>query len=88
MSDKEVYTTCGENVLCTHKNQDVSAMAPCTHEEADTRIFVHLTDAVTRGQDRIIVRTVGTDVVVLAVSRSVCFPNIEFWVAFGVGEQL
>ena len=33
-------------------------------------------------------RTVGTDVVVLAVSRSACFPNIEFWVAFGVGEQL
>ena len=33
-------------------------------------------------------RTVDTDVVVLAVSRSVCFPNIEVWVAFGVGKQL
>ena len=32
--DKEVYTTFGQNVLCSRIHQDISSLAPCTHEEA------------------------------------------------------
>ena len=44
--------------------RSVDGLAPCNHEEADTRIIVHIADAVSRGYDQIIVRTVDTDVVV------------------------
>ena len=38
-------------------------MSGCTHEEADTRIFLHV--------DKIIIQIADTDVVVLAISVSV-----------------
>ena len=37
---KDVYTTCGQNVLCSRVRQDISSLAPCTHEEADTRMLL------------------------------------------------
>ena len=38
------------------------------HEEADTRIILHLEDAVKDGNDKLSIRTVDTDVVLLAVT--------------------
>ena len=38
---KQVFTTLQFDVLCTNR-QDVSSLAPCTHEEADTRMLLHL----------------------------------------------
>ena len=38
---KQVLTTLQVNDLCTNR-QDVSSLAPCTHEEADTRMLLHL----------------------------------------------
>ena len=49
---------------------DVSSLAPCTHEEADTRIFLHVKDAVQHDHSKITIRTVDTDVVVLAISAA------------------
>ena len=31
--EKDIYTTCGQNVLCSQVCQDISSLAPCTHEE-------------------------------------------------------
>ena len=44
-TEKEVFSTCGKHVLCSRVHQDVSALAPCSHEEADTRMFLHAKDA-------------------------------------------
>ncbi len=44
-TNKQVITTHLTDVLCTNR-QDVSGLAPCTHEEADTRMLLHLEDAV------------------------------------------
>ena len=38
--EKDVYTTCGQNVLCSRVRQDISSLAPYTHEEADTRMLL------------------------------------------------
>ena len=86
--EKDVYTTCGQNVLCTRVHQDVSSLAPCTHEEADTRMLLHAVDAANKGYRRIILRTVDTDVLVLAVSTVVQLEDTEIWVAFGTGKHL
>ena len=40
-------------------------MPNCNHEEADTRIVVHIAHALEQGEKTIYVRTVDTDVVVI-----------------------
>ena len=44
-TEKRVFSTCGKHVLCSRVHQDVSALAPCSHEEADTRMSLHAKDA-------------------------------------------
>ena len=43
--------------------------SPCDHEEADTRIVVHLVDALKKGQKTCLVRTVNTDVIVILIGK-------------------
>ena len=46
----------------------MSSHAPCLHEEADTRMFAHATEAAKRDNKKISSLTVGTDVVVLVIT--------------------
>ena len=61
-TSKQVISTHHVNLICKNR-QDTSSLAPCTHEEADTCIFLHLEDAVRHGHNRVLIRTVDTDVV-------------------------
>ncbi|KAJ8046460.1 hypothetical protein HOLleu_05134 [Holothuria leucospilota] len=66
-------------------------MAPCSHEEADTRIFLHARQAVDEGSKNIIVKANGTDVLVIAVSVLPTLQEIglrQLWIAFGQGQNL
>ena len=47
--------------------QDTHLLAPCKHEEADSRMMLHVQYAAQHGHHQILVHTVDTDVVVLAV---------------------
>jgi hypothetical protein len=87
-TEKEVISTCGENVLCSRVHQDVSSLAPCTHEEANTRMFLHVMDAAEKGYRRLMLRTVDMDVVIMAVSTVVQLENTQLWIAFGTGKHL
>ena len=66
-------------------------MLPCDHEEADTRVFIHLLDALDRGSTRCLVRTVDTDVVVILIGKFHAllskYPTANIWVAFGTGKS-
>ncbi|GFO12519.1 hypothetical protein PoB_003902400 [Plakobranchus ocellatus] len=86
--DKDIFTTCGQNVLCSRVHTDISSLAPCTHEEADTRMLLHALDSANKEHRRIMLRTVDTDVLVLAVLTAVCLADTEIWVAFGTGKHL
>ena len=55
---------------------------------ADKRMFLHAKDAAKKDHRRIMLRTVDTDVVVLAVSTVVSMENIHMWIAFGTGKHL
>ena len=46
---------------------DMPSFAPCLHEEADTRIFAHATEAAKRPNKKISSCAVDTDVVVLVI---------------------
>ncbi len=45
---------------------DMTSLVPCSHEEADTRLLLHVADAVQKGFRKVCVRTVDTDIVILA----------------------
>lgn len=85
-TNKHIITTQGTGILCSNR-QDVSALAPCTHEEADTRIFLHLQDSVQQGYSKVSIRTVDTDVVVLAIASATRLNISELWIAFGAGKS-
>ena len=66
--EKQVITTKGKDILCSPARNNTTNLAPCTHEEADTRMILHPTDAVQEGYRKIVLRTVDTDVLVLAIA--------------------
>ncbi len=48
-------------------NYSSQGLQSCDHEEADTRIALHLYDAVNQGATNLLMRTVDTDVIVILV---------------------
>ena len=70
---KELVITRGYLALWNSSELNRNQLAPCNHEEADTRIFVHIKDRASQGHKVITVVTVDTDVVVLIIS---CFDGL------------
>ena len=85
--EKQVVTTKGGKVLCRKHQQDTPLLSPCTHEEADTRLMLHVADSVRNGLKKIMVRSVDTDVVVIAISIIHKVDLCEPWIAFGTGKS-
>ena len=86
--NKEIFVTSRDDVIGIGTEH---GMSQCNHEEADTRIIIHVQDSLQRGSNTIMVRTVDTDVVVLLVGHfySLCdqHPSADIWVAFGTGKH-
>ena len=68
-----IYATDNDQVLVNSEplegnlNGPLHTLGPCSQPEADTRIFLHIKDAVNNGHRNVSVRSVDSDVVVLAV---------------------
>ena len=84
----KVVATLGQDVLTHPSHDNLSNLSPCTHEEADTRMTVHVADVVTIGHASLVIRTVDTDVVVLAITAVNKLQLQELWVAFGTSKNL
>ena len=84
---KQVIVTNGKDVLCYLSTYTSERLSPCSHEEADTRMMVHVADAVDKGHNSIMIHTVDTDVVVLAVAAVHTLGIKELWVSFGTGTN-
>lgn len=65
---KQLFATKSNNVLTYPQHMEITHLAPCTHQEADTRIFLHAVDAVNHGHQKITIRTVDKAIVILAIS--------------------
>ncbi|KAK3877040.1 hypothetical protein Pcinc_018219 [Petrolisthes cinctipes] len=85
-TEKQIISTNHKEVLCTQP-RDVAGLAPCSHEEADTRILLHIQDAVRQGYTKVSIRTMDTDVVILAVAAAGRLDIDELWVAFATGKN-
>jgi hypothetical protein len=72
-------------VICTQPH-DVSGISPCTREETDTRIFIHVADAVKRYHRRVMIRTVDSDILVLSIAAAQYLEIDQLWVGFATGK--
>lgn len=63
---------------------DLIYLTPCAHEEADTRMFLYVSDAVKKGCKNVPIRATDTDAVpVVAKFRRI--ESEELWISFGKG---
>ena len=87
LEGKVIVTTYGDDVL-SGGPLEMESLAPCNHEEADTRLFLHVSHAVHNGNGKIMIRSTDTDVVVLAITLFEQIHAQELWVAMGTAKQL
>jgi len=66
---------------------DLEDLQPCTHEEAETRILLHVGRCVKQGLKKVSIPTVDTDVVILAVGHYHALGIDELLVSFGFGKH-
>ncbi len=82
-----VYFATGSHVIC--KGSHTASMGVSDHEESDTRICIHIQDALQKGAKKILLRTVDTDVIVMLAGHfflQSTYPDFDIWVAFGTGK--
>ena len=84
---KVLYATSAQNVLSLTCQAELSNLTPCSQEEPDTRLLLHVADAVAQGKRRVSVRTVDTDVVVLAATFFSQMKLDEMWIAFSTEKN-
>ncbi|KAG7166090.1 hypothetical protein Hamer_G019870 [Homarus americanus] len=66
---KEICVTHGQNVMSVPKRNDISNVAPCSQEEADTRISLPAKDSADRGYRKVLIKTVDSDAVALCIAN-------------------
>ncbi|KAG7163186.1 hypothetical protein Hamer_G002264 [Homarus americanus] len=86
---KQLAVTDKKLVLTVPPRKDTANLAPCNHEEADTRMMVHAADALECGHRRILIRTVDTDVAIFAVALANERSEVidALWLTFGTGKN-
>ena len=87
VSNVDIITTI-DNDINGSSMVNKEGLAPCNNEEADTRILLHLRKASADGLKNAMIRTVDTDVVVLAISSLQKLAVNELWISFGVRKHL
>ena len=84
-----IISTKDETIVSTQNDMsDVEYIQPCSHEEADTPILLHVEQCARQGLRKLVIRTVNTDVVVLAIGHFPALRLDELWVSFAVGTHL
>ena len=81
-------------IVCTRSSEVIANMpistdflSPCNHEEADTRLFVHVNDAVSNGHRKVMIIANDADVVVIALSIFHSIDVDELWIEYGTGTS-
>ena len=85
-TNKRIIVTKDADIVC---NSDINKniLAPCNHEKADTRMFVHAKHASSTGSRTLTIVSSDTDVVVLAIAEYADWNINALWLAFGNGNN-
>ena len=84
-----LVVTKGELAL-SNDNQNLADISPTDHEEADTRLMLHLQHAINAGHHEAAIRTVDSDIVVLSVHFFPIFQRNgleKLWISYGKGKS-
>ena len=85
---KVIISTKDGTIVSTQNDiSDVEYLQPCSHQEADTCILLHVAQCARHGLRKLEIRTVDTYVVVLAIGHFPALRLDELWVRFGVGTH-
>ena len=83
-----IPTTTPSGVLTNKQNEcDLAGLFPCNHSEADSRIMLHLMHAVSQIYSNAYVRTVDSDIVVLAITFFDQLHLSKLWIGRGTGKH-
>ena len=88
---KQILATDGANItlapsVATPVPGD-SLIMPCAHEEEDVRMLLHVCHAAKQGVTKAMIRTVNTDVPVIAIGKCESLGLNELWMACGVADK-
>ena len=85
---KVLLLTENERCLCATGDIDLECISPSNHEEADTRMFVHLFGAVVCGHKKILIIANDSDIIVLGVRAFALTSSLEeLWIAYSTGSN-
>ena len=83
-----IISTKDETIVSTRNcSSDIEYFQPYSHEEVDTRILRHVAHCARQGLRKVVIRTVDTGVVVLAIRPFPALRLDELWVSFGVSTH-
>ena len=84
-----VYVTDKDSVLCPHQEavtDYIIIISPCNHEKAYTSVIILDFDSARKGSQKLLVRTVDTDILVLEIAYAERLGVQKLWTAFGTKE--
>ena len=84
-AEKIIEATSAEDIRCS-SIINTESLSPSNQDEADTRMFLHAKHAADNGHELISIRTVDTDVVVIAMHLFRKLSVEELWIEFGTGK--
>lgn len=79
-----------DDVAVCNKTIELHELSPCSHEEADTRIFVHARHAAMEGITTLVIKANDTDVVAIGISTLPVLQALglqQMWIDFGQGSS-
>ena len=79
-------TSSSQQMLTLYSATDMTALSPCQQEEADTRMMLHLYHAAGQGHSKAFLRTIDSDVVVLAINIFHQLRLSALWIGYGIGK--
>ena len=86
--DKTLITTHHSEVVSNKSSFNTDDLAPCSHEEADYRMILHVADMVKQNIKKIRILSNDTDVVIISLAFFHTIPDLEeLWITFGTGKS-
>ena len=79
--------TIGPEVISNNACIDYNMLSPCNHEEADSRMLLHVKHASMSQHANIMISTVDSDVLIIALQAFHQLNVLQLWMEFGVGKH-
>ena len=86
MEGKQIISTAEEDVVSSSPI-DTTGLEPCSYEEADSRLLLHVAQRICCGFDKVIFRRMDTDVVILSIANFHQLCPTELLISFGAGKH-